>query len=321
MQRLYNYGFQYMTFNDIQDLNRTINIILTFLSMNCIRMPVDLKVIIKDIEIILMNIHHFHGRNRLISQFTNESHRKPDLSTPLHLNFKTFSSDELQVDVKELIIEEHYTSLYILTPFSSITNERIKTDTSSASLSRLIEKLSTSEGMDILRKLLSCERTFESPSFATWPTFEIEKNLDMRVLLRELGVGQLLTTNGMLLDRTFAEGNQFVHFGNAVHRARVKVTKENVRAAAVTLISGQEPCSDDIIRNVDTNYPFVWLIYDKMNADILYIGVFNAVDKTIPQIRLTEIDMTYKSSRRSSWSSGSSSEWFSESLHDNPYTK
>ncbi|XP_029164077.1 serine protease inhibitor 88Ea-like [Nylanderia fulva] len=151
----------------------------------------------------------------------------------------------------------------------------------SIGLSSLIERLSTSEGMDILQKLLSCAERDKSLSIVIPPTFEIEKYLDMRALLRELGVEQLLTSDAIPLDHIFVEDDQSAHFGNAVHRARVKVTQEDVKAAAVTVISGQEPCSNDIITDVNTDYPFLWLIYDKMKADILYIGVFNEVNKPV----------------------------------------
>ncbi|XP_029166499.1 serine protease inhibitor 88Ea-like [Nylanderia fulva] len=220
-------------------------------------------------DIFLANVFHFHGRNLTVSQ-----------STSSYLNFKTFSSDELQVDVKELIIKEHYTSLYMLIPSLTSINNTVKTDMSTG-LSSLIERLSTSEGMDILRKLLSYAERDKPLSIVIPPTFEIEKYLDMRALLRELGVEQLLTSDAIPLDHIFMADYQSVHFGNAVHRARVKVTQEDVKAAAVTVISGQEPCSNDIIIDVDTNCPFLWLIYDKMNADILYIGVFNEVGKPV----------------------------------------
>ncbi|XP_029164088.1 uncharacterized protein LOC114935403 [Nylanderia fulva] len=200
-------------------------------------------------------------------------------------NFFLFS-DELQVDVKELIIKKHFTSLYMLIPSSTSTNNTIKTDMSTG-LSSLIERLSTSEGMDILRKLLSCAETDKSLSFVIPPTFEIEKYLDMRALLRELGVEQLLTPDAIPLDHIFVEDDRSAHFGNAVHRARVKVTQEDVKAAAVTVISGQEPCSNDIITDMHIKYPFLWFIYDKMNADILYVGVFNEFDKHVSQTKLT----------------------------------
>ncbi|XP_029157884.1 serine protease inhibitor 88Ea-like [Nylanderia fulva] len=271
LRRLYNAGFRSKRNNNIQDTNREFNESLQPLLKNFLRKLMNLKVKTEDMDIFLANVFHFHGRNLIVSQ-----------STSSYLNFKTFSSDELQMDVKELIIKEHFTSLYMLIPSSTTTNNTVKTDMSTG-LSSLIERLSTSEGMRILRKLLSCknEQKDKLPSVPTRLIFEIEKNLDMQVLLRELGVEQLLTPDAIPLDNTFAEDNQFVHFGNAVHRARVKVTQENVKAVAVTVISGQEPCSNDIITDVNTDYPFLWLIYDKMNADILYIGLFNEVGKPV----------------------------------------
>ncbi|XP_029166502.1 uncharacterized protein LOC114937250 [Nylanderia fulva] len=194
-------------------------------------------------------------------------------------------STQLQVTVKELIIKEHFTSLYMLIPSSK--NKKVETDMRSINLFRLIDRLSTSEGMDILRNILSRAKKVKPLALYTRLTFEIEKYLDMRVLLRELGIEQLLTPDAIPLDNTVAENDRSAHFGNAVHRARVKVTQEDVEAAAVTVISGQEPCSNDIITDMDIKYPFLWFIYDKMYADILYIGVFNKVDKHVSQTKLT----------------------------------
>ncbi|XP_029164091.1 serine protease inhibitor 88Ea-like [Nylanderia fulva] len=306
IKKLYNLGFLSKKSNDIQDINRKITKVLEILTKDNILKPLKLKVKTEDLDIILMNVHNFHGRNQLILKPIRSWSVDQLISIiPMSsfLKFKTFSSDELQVDVKELIIKKDFTSLYMLTPFSSITlNEKVETDTSSTSLSSLIERLSTIEGMHVLRKLLSCknEEKDKLPFVSTQLIFEIEKNLDMQVLLRELGVEQLLTPDAIPLDNTFAEDNQFVHFGNAVHRARVKVTEDNVTATAVTLISGQEPSSNDIISNMYLNYPFVWLIYDKMNADILYIGVFNKVDKNTGTL-LNEINF---------------SEWFHKQLYE-----
>ncbi|XP_029164094.1 uncharacterized protein LOC114935410 [Nylanderia fulva] len=293
IKKLYNLGFLSKKSNDIQDINRKITKVLEILTKNNILKPLKLKVKTEDLDIILMNVHNFHGRNQIIpkpirSWSVDQSLSIIPIST--YLKFKTFSSNKLQVDVKELTIKEYFT-LYMLIPFPSSTNKRVKTDRSSTSLSSLIERLSSSEGMRVLRKLLSSVRAGGSLSSSTRPTFEIEKNLDMQVLLRELGVEQLLTPDAIPLDNTFAEDNQFVHFGNAVHRARVKVTEDNVTATAVTLISGQEPSSNDIISNMYLNYPFVWLIYDEMNADILYIGVFNEVDKNTGTL-YNEISLT-----------------------------
>ncbi|XP_029164090.1 serine protease inhibitor 88Ea-like [Nylanderia fulva] len=280
--KLYKCGFTSNESNNIQDINRKINKILKDLTKNYILIPLELKVRRKAMDIILTNIHNFYGQNlpwKLIFEPTNSRNSVDQcLSTSSYLNFQTFSSDELQVHVKELIIKKDFTSLFMLIPFSSSTDKRVKTDTSSTNLPSLIERLSTSEGMRILRKLLSCVKTDGSLSFATWPTFKIEKKLDMQVLLRELGVDQLMTPDAIPLDNTVAENDRSAHFGNAVHRARVKVTQEDVEATAVTVISGQEPSSNDIISNMYLNYPFVWLIYDKKNADIFYIGVFNEFD-------------------------------------------
>ncbi|XP_029164079.1 uncharacterized protein LOC114935397 isoform X1 [Nylanderia fulva] len=196
IKKLYNCGFTSNESNDIQDINRKINQILKILTKDYNYKPLELEIKREGVDIILMNVHNFHGRYRSISQLTSiemslDSDRLLS-NTSSNLSIKTFSSDELQVHVKELIIKKDFTSLFMLIPFSSSTDKRVKTDTSSTSLPSLIERLSTSEGMRKLRKLLFCVETGGSLSFVTWPTFEIEKRLDMQVLLRELGVEQLI---------------------------------------------------------------------------------------------------------------------------------
>ncbi|XP_029164085.1 uncharacterized protein LOC114935400 [Nylanderia fulva] len=295
-EELYNIEIKSIISNNIHDTNRELNEILQSLIKDHFRKPVNLKVQTEDMDIFLASIHNFKGRNQIVSQSTSGSTDAPSLSTPSYLKIKTFSSDELQVDVKELIIKEHFTSLYMLIPFSSSTNKKVKTNTSSTNLSSLIKKLSTSEGMDILRELLSRVRTLEPLSFATRSTFEIENNLNMRPLLRKLGVERLLTPEAIPLDNTFVKIDQSAHFGNAVHRARVKVTQKDVKAAAVTVISGQKLCSNDIITDMDFKNPFLWFIYDKMNADILYIGVFNEVHMSVSERQLTGTNQTHQTS-------------------------
>ncbi|XP_029164103.1 uncharacterized protein LOC114935417 [Nylanderia fulva] len=179
IRKLYNRGFTSNESNDIQNINRKINQILNKLTKDYNHKPLKLEIKKESVDIILMNVHNLHGQYRLNPQPTSNEisldFARLLSNTSSDLSFKTFSSDELQINVKELIIKEHFASLYIITPFSSITNERVKTDTSSTSLSSLIERLSTSEGMRILRKLLFCVETRGSLSSATWPTFEIEK--------------------------------------------------------------------------------------------------------------------------------------------------
>lgn len=175
----------------------------------------------------------------------------------------------------------------MLFPVSLLSNTKVRPDISKTSLFDLINRLSTDEGICRLRNLLdTCIKTQFQTSFSTRPIFEIERDLNMRELLRALNVEQLLLPYAIYLDSSVTKNKESVHFGNAVHRARVKVTEDDVKAAAITLITGQESCSSKSLINVNFNFPFLYMIYDRVHRDILYLGVFNEFDEPLSEITI-----------------------------------
>lgn len=182
--------------------------------------------------------------------------------------------------VNEFIINERHTSLYVLLPIIvSPDLTFFETDHSNTGLCNLIGRLSDDEGMRKLRNLLhGFGRSRSKTAYSIRPTFAIERNLCIRDLLRALGGEQLLTSQAIEMDHYFTDDDQSVHLSNAVHRAHVKFTENNITASAITLITEQASYSNKTLIDVNCKFPFLWLIYDKMNMDILYCGVFNEFD-------------------------------------------
>ncbi|KMQ82826.1 serpin-like protein [Lasius niger] len=85
------------------------------------------------------------------------------------------------------------------------------------------------------------------------------------------------------LDNCFANKNQSMYLGNAMHRTHVKVTEEDTIAGAVTVIyTGQETSPSAKLVDVNHNYPFVWLIYDELRGNVLFVGALNKFAKLVP---------------------------------------
>ncbi|KMQ90329.1 hypothetical protein RF55_9927 [Lasius niger] len=174
--------------------------------------------------------------------------------------------------VTELSYLHKTQSLYLLFPYvqSCIHNCWII----GQNISGLVERLTTKEGSDELRKVL--EGQGSSPESVINPVFiELEHELSIDELLEDLGIRELLEPHHSDLSNLTHEN---LHLGGAMHRAYVKVTPENVTAGAVNMFFTKNEATFKSIE--ETNYSqnknsFVLLIYDRNMHDILFTGVIN----------------------------------------------
>ncbi|KMQ86665.1 serpin-like protein [Lasius niger] len=170
-------------------------------------------------------------------------------------------------------------SLFMFIPDSIIAGgEVIRFPVVNDPICDLIERFSTEEGICTLRNLLDNDTPSEDDQdYMRGPIFDLETDMPMRALLRDLGIEELLKPDAINLDSFFVNDDS-VHLGNAVHRTHVKVTKEDTVAGSVNVIyTGQEdyhvPFSDS--NKISQHYYFVWLIYDKQRRNVLFAGAFN----------------------------------------------
>lgn len=144
-----------------------------------------------------------------------------------------------------------------------------------------MECLATEKGSRELRELLDVGL----PSYeveVTLPRFELERELPIGQLLHALGAGELLAPGMADLRGFVADGEESLHLGDAVHRARIEVTEEGTTAAAATAIftfRSSRPTEPAIFK---ANHPFVYLIYNKADNIILFTGVFRSPNPTNP---------------------------------------
>ncbi|KMQ90330.1 hypothetical protein RF55_9928 [Lasius niger] len=173
--------------------------------------------------------------------------------------------------VTELSYLHKTQSLYLLFPYvqSCIHNCWII----GQNISGLVERLTTKEGSDELRKVLEGQVSLSES--VIYPEFEVEYELPIDELLEDLGIRQLLEPDHSNLSNFTREN---LHLGGAMHRVYVKVTPENVTAGAVNMFFIKNEATFKSIEG--TNYSqyknsFVLLIYDRHRHDILFTGVMN----------------------------------------------
>lgn len=185
--------------------------------------------------------------------------------------------NELSTLVSELPYENSNLSLFMLLPASQVSDKlkSIKVRLNNSYLRKLIKQLSTDEGTRTLRNLLHSD-TNNIKKFSFLPNFKLERNIKIRELLQVLGVPQLLKSDAIELDESFfPRHKQSVRYGDIVHRTRVKITKKNTIMGAMTLLSRRDSVSKMVSKSakVDTQYPFLWLLYDRLQGNILFMGV------------------------------------------------
>ncbi|KYN14444.1 Antithrombin-III, partial [Trachymyrmex cornetzi] len=195
-------------------------------------------------------------------------------------NFNHAVSEQLGAYILELPYKGDEISMFVLLPpFSTTRSAQNPSNEPQDGIHQLVQRLATEKGSQELRELLDDglpPREVE----VSLPRFELERELPISQLLHALGAGELLTPGAADLRGFLADGEQSLHLGDAVHRARIEVTEEGTTAAAATAIftfRSSRPTEPAIF---NANHPFVYLIYNKADHIILFIGVFRSPQPT-----------------------------------------
>ncbi|XP_029164076.1 leukocyte elastase inhibitor-like [Nylanderia fulva] len=265
MRKIFKNGFYHFDDNTKENLCKT-NKQIQLLTNNYIVDPVQLITNYAGLEIILTSVLCFNQKFQ-----TNGSLNERKC--------KNFFSVKLSAVVSEFPYQNNNISLFIFLSASKISDspKRIKLNKSSSKFNNFIRLLSSDEGIYELNNLLNNDTIkINVKTFSFRPNFEMEKDLKFRELLQALGVQELLMHYPIDLDNNFFKSNeQQVHYGDVAHRTHVKVTKESTLVGAMTLLSGEGSVSKVVSKsaNVSAKYPYLWIIYDKQQQDILCTGV------------------------------------------------
>ncbi|XP_029170354.1 serine protease inhibitor 88Ea-like [Nylanderia fulva] len=247
--------------------------------------PSSLAVIRPDTEFTLMTV--IRGRFQKFRYLPAAEADTRTAASRIDVRRISYFHKNLGIHVNEHYYQSRQISLFVFRLASLISGKcRIsKYKDSRTNICVLIEQLLTSEGFSELHKVLDRSKPLSEEvrtPFTLLPSFEVEKNLTIRELLRALDAKPLLEPDAIDLDPSTVEGDQLsVRIGNVMHRSQVKVTQKDILVSATTLIhTGPESSPSIEIENENCNHPFVWLIYDKERREILFIGAFNKFAST-----------------------------------------
>lgn len=190
-------------------------------------------------------------------------------------NFNHAISEQLGAYILELPYKGNEISMFVLLPpFSTARSIQNPSNEPQDGIRQLVERLATEKGSRELREMLDDGLPPREVEISL-PRFELERELPLGQLLHALGAGELLTP-GADLRGFVADGEQSLHLGDAVHRARIEVTEEGTTAAAATAIftfRSSRPTEPAIF---NANHPFVYLIYNKVEHNILFTGIYRS---------------------------------------------
>ncbi|KAH1001657.1 hypothetical protein HUJ04_005645 [Dendroctonus ponderosae] len=86
-----------------------------------------------------------------------------------------------------------------------------------------------------------------------------------------MGVGDLFQSAGNLSE-LLEEGE--AQLGGALHKARIEVNEEGTKAAAATVLFSFRSSRPAEPAQFNCNHPFIYFVYDKVRAAMLFGGVF-----------------------------------------------
>ncbi|XP_011700301.1 PREDICTED: serpin B3-like isoform X2 [Wasmannia auropunctata] len=241
--------------------------------------------ITEDTDLVLANAVYFKGL--WASRFDPKDSKRDifytsstqnSFTTFMHQtgNFNYGVSEELGVYILELPYKGNEVSMFVLLPpgvFSAGRSAQNPSNEPQDGIRQLVERLATEKGSRDLRELLD-DGLLQHEVVVSLPRFELERELPIGQLLHALGAGELMTPGVADLRGFVADGEQSLHLGDAVHRARIEVTEEGTTAAAATALftfRSSRPTEPAVF---NANHPFVYLIYNKADHTILFTGVF-----------------------------------------------
>lgn len=103
------------------------------------------------------------------------------------------------------------------------------------------------------------------------PKLNIETSASLTDMLNEMGLDNIFSS-----DADFSGiSDQPTHVGSILQKTKLELDENGTRAAAVTAIMVETmamPPADPVIKEVDLNRPFAFLIYDSVNEEVLFIG-------------------------------------------------
>ncbi|KAH0945647.1 hypothetical protein HN011_006236 [Eciton burchellii] len=186
--------------------------------------------------------------------------------------FNHHVSEELGAYILELPYKGNEISMFVLLPPFSVMHSVQNSNEPQDGIRQLVERLATERGSQLLRELLQDGMMYREVEVSL-PRFELERELPIGPLLDALGAGEVFSSSADL--RGFvADGEQSLHLGNAVHRARIEVTEEGTTAAAATAILSFRSSRPTEPAIFNANHPFVYMIYDKPTRSIIFSGIF-----------------------------------------------
>lgn len=108
----------------------------------------------------------------------------------------------------------------------------------------------------------------------TLPRFSVESSFSdsLKVALQSMGMQRLFTQSAQITNVSPGPG---LSVSLIRQKARIDVTEEGAKAAAVTIIGGKQTESG-VSKTFSANRPFLYYLTDRMTGLITFIGIFNA---------------------------------------------
>lgn len=108
------------------------------------------------------------------------------------------------------------------------------------------------------------------------PRFSYDFKMDLKEILNKLGIYDIFSIDKADLSKMTSDKNKALFVSKSYHRATINLNEMGTKAAAATYVSvdfaGPELDEPEII-DIKFNKPFIYIIKEKNNSDILFLGI------------------------------------------------
>lgn len=164
--------------------------------------------------------------------------------------------------------------MFIFLPPFANTASNGTVDEAQDGVVQLIKKITDlTNGLKELREILDGGMQAKSVEVQI-PKFSFEEELPVLQLAQDLGFGEVLVPGSADLRGFVEDGEESLHIGDAVHRAKIEVTEEGTSASAATALFSFRSSRPTGPVTFHANHPFLYIIYHHSSHSILFSGIF-----------------------------------------------
>ena len=112
----------------------------------------------------------------------------------------------------------------------------------------------------------------EATVYASIPKFTVEYDVEMSGVLKNMGMVDAFNSSSANFSKLGQSSHGNIYINRVIHKTFIEVGELGTRAGAATVVEMDAECAPSVIKHVELNRPFVYMIVDTENMVPLFFG-------------------------------------------------